>query len=67
MAYKRKAEPQPEQEQPQTIEVKEDHDLRYHLMIPVRMYERMRNVGNDEYWLRIIDNHIEVMMTRYHQ
>ena len=53
-------------EQPEHIEVKQESTI-HNLVIPDRMYERMRNIGNDEYWLRIIDSHIEIMMTRYHQ
>lgn len=52
-------------QKPEHIEVKES--TIHTLVIPERMYERMRSVGNDEYWLRIIDSHIEIMMTRYHQ
>ena len=45
------------------IEVIKPHNL----VIPDKMYERMHNIGNDAYWLRMIELHIETMMTRFHQ
>ncbi|KKT30759.1 MAG: hypothetical protein UW18_C0011G0020 [Microgenomates group bacterium GW2011_GWF1_44_10] len=56
---------QPEQQEEiiEEIEVIKPHNL----VIPDKMYERMHNIGNDAYWLRMIELHIETMMTRFHQ